>query len=426
MSKYPSYPSYKDSAVSWLGDIPSHWQVKRLKFLCYINPAKSFISNLSKDTEVSFLPMECVDNNGNLDLQNQKTLEEVWQGYTYFENQDVIIAKITPCFENGKGALCKNLCNGIGFGSTEFHVLRARQEKVLPELIYYLTKSATFASLGSSELYGVAGQKRVPESFLSNYFFAYPPKEEQGAIALFLDEKTKQIDELISKKERLIEKLEEKRTAIISYAVTKGLDDTVAMKYSGVEWLGDIPTHWEVKKIQYIARLKSGTSITSLQIDQESLYPVYGGNGLRGYFDSYNHNGNYILIGRQGALCGNINYANGKFWASDHAVVINPSTEFETNWLGELLKTMNLNQYSTSAAQPGLSVEQISRLKIPFPPIQEQRAIAHYLDQKTEEIEKQKEKIRGAIVLLKEYRSALITNTVTGKIDVRGVKLNSK
>lgn len=122
-------------------------------------------------------------------------------------------------------------------------------------------------------------------------------------------------------------------------------------KDSGVEWLGEIPEHWGIKKIQHIGRLKSGDNIISQQIEPDGLYPVFGGNGIRGYFDSYNHDGHYILIGRQGALCGNINYANGKFWASEHAVVINPLVNFEVFWLEELLMIMNLNQYSTSAAQ---------------------------------------------------------------------------
>jgi type I restriction enzyme, S subunit len=99
-------------------------------------------------------------------------------------------------------------------------------------------------------------------------------------------------------------------------------------KDSGVEWLGAIPDHWIIKKIQYVGRLKSGENIVSQQIDKEGLYPVFGGNGLRGYFDSYTHDGHYILIGRQGALCGNINYGNGKFWASEHAVVVLPSSKF--------------------------------------------------------------------------------------------------
>lgn len=268
-----------------------------------------------------------------------------------------------------------------------------------------------------------ACQPNFGPSHLAKTIISIPPLDEQRAIAAFLDYKTQQIDQLIAKKESLLEKLDEKRTALISHAVTKGLDPTVPMEDSGVEWLGEIPEHWETKKIQYIGRLKSGENIISQQIEPDGLYPVFGGNGIRGYFDSYNHDGHYILIGRQGALCGNINYANGKFWALEHAVVVNPLVRFEVFWLGELLKIMNLNQYSTSAAQPGLSVEQIARLKIPFPPFNEQKVIAQYLSKKTVEIDRQKVKILQAIEVLKEYRTALITNAVTGKIDVCSVPI---
>ena len=130
--KWQPYPTYKDSGVEWLGAIPEHWEVKRLKYVCCINPSKSPISNLSLDTEISFVPMEYVDNYGNIDLRETKTLREVSQGYTYFQNKDVIIAKITPCLENGQGALCSNLHNTIGFGSTEFHVIRVISNKKIP------------------------------------------------------------------------------------------------------------------------------------------------------------------------------------------------------------------------------------------------------------------------------------------------------
>lgn len=130
-----------------------------------------------------------------------------------------------------------------------------------------------------------------------------------------------------------------------------------------------------------------------------------------------------MLIGRQGALCGNINYAKGKFWASEHAVVATPTLTIDTLWFGELLRTMNLNQYSTSAAQPGISAEYIGRLKMPLPSLEEQKSIARFLDYKTAQIDTQVEKVKQAIDKLKEYRTALITNAVTGKIDVRNVPI---
>lgn len=238
------------------------------------------------------------------------------------------------------------------------------------------------------------------------------------------------MDNLLIKKQALIEKLREKRTALISRTVTRGLPPEVAraagldphpkLKPSGVEWLGDVPANWLVKRLGYMALLKSGDNITSEQIEVSGEFPVYGGNGLRGYYPDFTHNGEYVLIGRQGALCGNINYETGKFWASEHAVVVNPLSPFVTKWLGEVLRAMNLNQYSVSAAQPGLSVSAISALKVPVPHFKEQQNIALFLERETSKIDQLITKIETAIERLQEYRTALITAAVTGKIDVRG------
>ena len=187
----------------------------------------------------------------------------------------------------------------------------------------------------------------------------------------------------------------------------------------GPDWLGRIPKHWQRKKLKYVASLKSGESITSDDIAETGEYPVFGGNGIRGYSSAYTHCGSYVLIGRQGALCGNINYASGCFWASEHAVVADIKQKAEVSWLGELLRSMNLNQYSQSAAQPGLAVDVIANLEIPVPPFQEQRAIADYLDRETTRLDAlaaAKERVLG---LLAEKRRALITRAVTRGLDPR-------
>ena len=181
---------------------------------------------------------------------------------------------------------------------------------------------------------------------IKNLPYLKMPDPECNQIANFLDNKTSQIDDLITKKQTLIELLKEERTAIINQAVTKGLDPNVPMKDSGIDWLGEIPEHWEVKKIKYIAQLRSGESITAELITNEGEYSVYGGNGIRGYYNSYTHDGSHVLIGRQGALCGNINYVSGKFWASEHAVVVSTYEELNIIWVGALLTAMNLNSYS--------------------------------------------------------------------------------
>lgn len=178
-------------------------------------------------------------------------------------------------------------------------------------------------------------------------------------------------------------------------------------------WAGPIPAHWQLKKVGHLALLKSGENIVSEEIAEGGEYPVYGGNGFRGYFSQYTHDGDFVLIGRQGALCGNINYANGRFWASEHALVAHALTEFDVHWFGETLRAMNLNQYSVSAAQPGLAASAISALRVPFPPLKEQQTIARFLDAKTAQIDALVAQKQQLIDKLKEKRSALIARTVT-------------
>ena len=188
-------------------------------------------------------------------------------------------------------------------------------------------------------------------------------------------------------------------------------------KDSGVEWIGEIPEHWKITKIQYLAQLKSGYSLTTEEITDNGLYPVYGGNGIRGYYDKYFLEGDYVLIGRQGALCGNINYSTNKSWATEHAVVCYPKIKYVTRWFGELLRVMNLNQYSLAAAQPGLAVERIKLLPIPIIPLPEQQSIAAYLDQKCGEIDELITLQEEMITKLQSYKQSVITEAVTKGLD---------
>lgn len=182
---------------------------------------------------------------------------------------------------------------------------------------------------------------------------------------------------------------------------------------SRLDWLPTVPSHWGVLALKRVARLQSGESITSERISEAGDYPVYGGNGLRGYTSSFTHEGRFVLVGRQGALCGNVNYSSGKFWASEHAVVATPVKSVNTTWLGELLRAMNLNQYSVSAAQPGLSVELISNLGVPHPPLEEQSAIATFLDRETAKIDTLIAEQERLLELLAEKRQAVILHAVT-------------
>lgn len=173
-----------------------------------------------------------------------------------------------------------------------------------------------------------------------------------------------------------------------------------------------LPDRWTWKKLKHVARMAAGDAITSDDIRENGDYPVYGGNGLRGYTDQFNRKGNFVLIGRQGALCGNINYASGEFWASEHAIVADLQGDAEVRWLGELLSFMNLNQYSQSAAQPGIAVDVIANLPIPVPPRTVQRAIARFLDCETAEIDALIVAKQRLLELLSEKRRAIVAEAV--------------
>ena len=258
----------------------------------------------------------------------------------------------------------------------------------------------------------------LSQSAIKNLVLPAPPLPTQRAIARYLDAHTARIDALIARKQRLLELLAERRAALITRAVTRGLDPAAPTYDSGVDWLGEIPVGWEVKRLKHLVDLRSGSTITSSEIRDTGIFKVYGGNGLRGYYDNYTHEGDHVLVGRQGHLCGNINYATGQFWASEHAVVCNPLTSYPTFWLGELLRTMNLNQYSISAAQPGLAVERIKELVVPVPPLDQAREIASLVKTKISRFETTELTINTSIYHLQEYRSALITAAVNGEVQL--------
>ena len=212
----------KPSNIDWLGEIPEHWDVKRARFMLILNPSPHEIT-LSATQEVSFIPMEAIGENGQLCLEQTRPIADVSSGYTYFRENDITFAKITPCFENGKAAKMCHLLNNCGFGTTELTVLRC-SSRLNSDYLFYITKSELFRKNGEAWMYGAGGQKRVSDEFVKNFRFAFPPISEQKKIADFLDRETAKIDSLIEKEKQIIEKMKEYRTALISAAVTGKID----------------------------------------------------------------------------------------------------------------------------------------------------------------------------------------------------------
>ena len=200
--------SVADKAASAFGTLPEDWLRRRLRFDAQLNPKKSLL-DMAPDELVSFVPMDAVGEYGGMSLDEVRELEDVYESYTYFANGDLCVAKITPCFENGKGALAEGLTNGVGFGTTELHVIRPK-ESLDRRFLFYVTMADDFRKLGESEMYGAGGQKRINEGFIKDWMPPLPPLNTQQRIAQFLDEKTAQIDELIEKKRALLDRLAEK------------------------------------------------------------------------------------------------------------------------------------------------------------------------------------------------------------------------
>lgn len=204
----------KDSGIEWIGQIPKHWEISKIKFSAIVNP--KYNENLSSDTLVSFAPMECLTN-CNLECKDA-ILSNVLGSYTYFANNDIIMAKVTPCFENGNIALATNLNNGVGFGSSELYVFRSIN--IFDKFLLYLLQNTEFKDNAIATMYGTGGLKRVSIEFVKNYKFACPDLKEQEQIAEFLDKKCSEIDKTIEDKEKLIEKLVEYKKSLIYECVT--------------------------------------------------------------------------------------------------------------------------------------------------------------------------------------------------------------
>lgn len=204
----------KPSGIEWIGDIPSHWEIRKLKYVAKLDPTISEF--LSDNDIVSFAPMECL---GEQTLSPYETEYGKVKGkYTYFANEDIIMAKVTPCFENGNIAIARNLKNNVGFGSSELFVFRTKS--VSNSFLMYALYSEPFKSLAKSTMYGTGGLKRVSPNFILNYKIPLPPLKTQESIADYLDSKCSQIDKYMTEKQNIIQKLDAYKKSLIFECVT--------------------------------------------------------------------------------------------------------------------------------------------------------------------------------------------------------------
>ncbi len=434
--KYQAYSEYKSSSVQWLKDIPKHWELTRIKYISELTPRKPIVQ---RELYCSFLPMEKLKTDS-IVLNEMRVINDVYDGYTYFEDADILMAKVTPCFENKNIAVAKNLINSIGFGSSEIYVLRVNKE-TSNRFLFYRLQEDSFMEIATAAMTGAGGLKRVPSEVVNNYITALPEANEQEKIANFLDHETAKIDTLIEKQQQLIKLLKEKRQAVISHAVTKGLNPDAPMHDSGVEWLGEVPEHWGVRRINLLFSESSNRAKTEKELD----YPVLSVSIHHGISDKelneeelerkvqrsedkslYKvlHN-NYMAYNMMRAWQGGFGASKLSGLVSPAYVVCQPKTTLDTHYFELALRTSNavteLKRFSRGITDFRLRLywEEFKNISVPVPPKDEIEAILRSISDINFTFSNLGDVAEQQILLLQERRTALISAAVTGKIDVR-------
>jgi len=422
--KYKKYLKYKSSGIEWLGEIPEHWEVKRL--------GQYFQERNEKVSDKEYPPLSVTKQGIMPQLENVAKTNNNDNRKKVVKGDIVINSR-----SDRKGS--SGLSNYTGSVSLINIVLVPK--KINKKFSHYLIKSHGF-----KEEFFKYGKGIVDDLWsthfneMKNILIPLPPLSEQKAIATFLDKATEKIDNLIQKEEELIKLLEEKKEALITKAVTKGLKNA-KMKDSGIEWLGEIPEHWEVRKLKYVARLnpkKSEIIKSNILVQFIPMEKLKRGklelNEIKNMIDVYDSyiyfRENDILLAKVTPCFENRNIAiannlkNEIGFGSSEIYVIRVNNEITRKFIYYLLQEENFVKFGQKemTGTGGLKrvpSEFIENLKIPLPPLQEQKEITEYLDKKLAKIDKLIEKSKKAIELLKEKKEALITNAVTGKIDVR-------
>ena len=441
------YASYKPSGVAWLGDVPTPWAVERLRFRVRLNP--SFSKPLSTDLPVSFLPMEAIGDDGALDLERTRPVGEVASGYTYFEDGDVAIAKITPCYENGKGAVLTGLAEGVGFGTTELIVMRPTQNDC-PQWLYYLTMCSAFRLPGEAFMQGAGGQKRVPDLFVKDYFAPIPPPDEQQAIADYLDTETERIDTLVQEKEELIGLLREAKLSTVSSILLGGLVGEIK-KPSNTKWLGDVPASWVVCRVKHaVMRIEQGWSP---ECENRLCAPgewgvLKAGACNHGRFNQAEHKflpatlnpipeyeffaGDVLMSRASGSadLVGSVAFVDEvqpHLMLSDKLFRLVPEEHVDGRYLAWALNTdaqrrqiLNCVRGAEGLAR-NITTTDIKQLWIALPTLDEQKQLAVEANKVASGFDALITHTQEEIALLKELRAATIADAVLGRVDVRSL-----
>lgn len=436
------YPEYKDSGVEWIDKIPNDWILSRIKRVAKIIGRIGFrgytVSDIVPKNKgaVSLSPSNINDHQ----LQLKDCTYLSWEKYEESPEikiyaNDIVLVKTGSTI--GKTALIPNEHPKMTLNP---QLVVLKEIKLDPKFLYFVMISSYFQY--SFNVYSAGGSTpAISQEKLNNFIFIFPEKtEEQRIIANYLDRKTSQIDTLISKKQKLIELLKEERSAMINQAVTNGLHPDVPMKDSGIEWLGEIPEHWEVKKLKYLVKIRYGLGQPPKQKDG-GLPIIRATNVYRGIISDKNLvfvdpedlpmdrnpilKTNDIIIVRSGAYTGDSAIITDE-WAgavTGYDMVITPQRVSPKLLSYSLLTTYMLNNQlfilRLRAAQPHLNAEEIGETIMIVPMPEEQLRIVSFIEKEDSRIKLIVDKVTSEIELLKEYKTALISEVVTGKADVR-------
>ena len=426
----------KRSGSEWFGDIPEHWDVKKLKQSATRTNVKAETEDLE---DITYIGLENVRPwTGSLEKMDAPIEPEGTANV--FRTGDVLFGKLRPYLAKGLLAAHAGVC------STEFLVVTPTDYE--GQYLLYLILTDGFIQDADSSTFG-AKMPRTDWDFIGNRYLPVPPAAEQRAIVAFLDRETARIDQLIAKHELLIERLAEYRNAVITRAVTKGLPSDAArdagldpeprMKSSGNDWIGDVPEHWQIKKLKYSATTNDDAVAESedplreiLYIDIGSIHPSKGMTAAEEMILE-----DAPTRARRLVQDGDTIVSTVRTYLRAVAPVQNPPPEMVVSTGFAVIRPREIDSgycswalrehrfieevvaNSNGVSYPAINASQIGDLSITVPPIAEQRAIAQHLDRKTARIDALSERAVAAIERLNEYRTALITAAVTGKIDVR-------
>lgn len=417
----------------WLGEMPADWKRSRIRNVTKLSPSYSRAAPIHEDL-CTVVPMEFLSTDGTVDASSQLPLGDISSGLTLFEAGDVLFAKITPCMENGKGAVVRQLPTQYAFGSTEFHVLRP-SERMDGRFLYYATVNPIYRAYAADNMVGAAGQKRVSSSFLKDTRLYLPPLPEQHRIAAYLDASCAAIDAAVTAKRRQLDTLDALRMSIVHRAVTQGLNPKAKLNPSGLDWATEVPEHWKVQQIKRNCSLVRG-QFTHRPRNDPALYDgpypfvqtgdiTAAGKYIRTYSQTLNELGlsaskqfpRGTLVMSIAANIGDVAILDFKACFPDSMIGMIPGHQAHLDFLYYLMRAMRpiMLRSAVQSTQLNLNYVRIGTNFAPFPPVEEQRAIAEYLDAKEIESNQIRETINAQVATLTAYRKSLIHECVTGQ-----------